>query len=78
MAQGRPESSNRQGCGGGAVRGVWLHHAHLDTGYLIPVCQNVKHMIYGIWVSFCRTGKMAHERHFFLKSKRLVWPNLIR
>ena len=31
-----------------------------------------------IWVSFCRTGKMSVLRLFFLKSRGLVWPNLIR
>ena len=28
-----------------------------------------------IWVSFCRAGKMAVSRHFFFKSRALVWLN---
>ena len=31
-----------------------------------------------IWVSFCRTGKMAVLCHIFSKSRAFVWLNLIR
>ena len=36
------------------------------------------HLTGGIWVSFCRTGKMSVLCPFFLKSRASVWPNLIR
>ena len=71
-----------KGGGGGGGFGERARGKQIGLGVSFKIFQRDINcyliITYHIWVSFCRTGKIAVLCPFFLKSRASVWPNLIR
>ena len=67
LTKGRPESSNREGCGRRAVRWIWFHHTHLKVSTFNKL-SSLKMREY--------SRKRAFRNHNFHQSK-LVFKQMI-